>query len=106
MTPLEKRVWAAAYALYWKEHMEAVGRHASMGHYKTGAGTYDVHTKEEKTPGQVEDDNREGAEIAATTSAVEWADQAVLYLRLHQKANDGELHVDEDLELERRGEEA
>jgi len=94
-TPLEERVWAAAYALYWKEFMESVSRQASMGHFNVGMGTIDAFTGEEKTPHDVENDNRMAAEVSATTSAAEWADQAVLYLRMHVKEH-GSLHVSLD----------
>jgi hypothetical protein len=104
MNSLEKRVWAVAYVLYWKEGIEDVSRMASRGDFRTGAGTVNVNTGEEKTEQDIEMDLREAEEIRATTSAVEWADQAVHYLRLHQK-DYGSFHVDEDLELERQAEE-
>ena len=88
MTLLEKMVWAAAYALYVKEHMEGVGRRASIGAF--GGGSQML--------------GREDAEVTATTAAVEWADQAVIYLRKHEVVQ-AQLHVDEDLELERQAEE-
>lgn len=102
MNQLEKMVWAAAYALCFQREQDCVSRQMSAGKFTPSVGFVDAFT--EQVVSELADIVYGDATVDAATTAVEWADQAVFYLREHKKH--GQFHVNDDLELERQEEES
>lgn len=86
MNQREKAVWVAGYVHNFGALMRGVQERSQR-----------MMTDEELAPG--------GEQGWIVPKAVQGADRAVRLLREYQAANDGRLHDDEDLELERQAEE-